>query len=268
MTQGKYANVNCLNLYYETYGTGKPLVLLHGGFGSTGMFAPILPALAENRQVIAVDLQGNGRTADIDRPFSFELMADDIAGLIRRLELDKVDVAGFSLGGGVALQTTIRHPDAVRKLVLVSTPYKRDGWYPEMREGMASLNAEAMAQTPLYQAYVSIAPKPEDWPALVTKTRNLLAKDYDWSTAVAAIKTPTMIVVGDADGLRPAHAVQFFELLGGGKRDAGWDGSGMSDARLAILPGLTHYNIFSSPLLASTVTPFLDAPMPGTSRGR
>jgi len=174
---------------------------------------------------------------------------------------------GYSLGGGVALQTAIRHPEVVRKLVLVSTPFKRDGWYPEVLAGMEQMGPEAaepMKQTPMYQLYSYIAPKPEDWPVLLTKLGDLLRRDYDWSEEVAAIETPTMIVVGDADSVSTPHAVQFFELLGGGKRDAGWDGSGMSDARLAVLPGTTHYDIFYSPTLASTVAPFLDTSEPGS----
>ena len=265
MTQGKYANVNGLKMYYEIQGTGKPLVMLHGGLGTTSMFGPLLPALAETRQVIAVELQAHGHTADIDRPLSFELMADDVAALIKYLGLERADVLGYSLGGGVALQTAIRHPDVVRKLVVASTPYKRDGWYPEVLVGMGAMNAEAAKAwvgSPMHQAYASVAPKPEDWSALAAKLGNLLRQDYDWSAGVAAIKAPTMIVVGDADSVRTAHAVEFFELLGGGRKDAGWDGSGMSSARLAILPGMTHYDIFSSLGLAATVAPFLDAPMP------
>jgi pimeloyl-ACP methyl ester carboxylesterase len=152
----------------------------------------------------------------------------------------------------------------VRKLVIVSDPCKSDGWYPEVRTGMRSMNAEAaqaMIGSPMHQAYISIAPRPEAWPELVTRLGQLVGQDYDWSKDVEAIKAPTLIVVGDADAVRTAHVVEFFELLGGGKRDAGWDGSGMSSARLAILPGTTHYGIFFSPLLASIVTPFLDAPM-------
>jgi pimeloyl-ACP methyl ester carboxylesterase len=262
---GKYVSVNGLNLYYEIYGAGDPLVLLHGGVGAIEMFGPVLPLLAEGRQVIAVDLQAHGRTADIDRPLRFELMADDIAALIKQLGLERADVMGYSLGGGVALQTAIRHPDVVRKLVLVSTPFKRDGWYPEVLAGMAQMGPEAaepMKQTPMYELYASVAPKPEDWPVLLTKLGQLLKQDYDWSQDVATIKAPTLIVVGDADSVRTAHAVQFFELLGGGQADGGWDGSGMSHAQLAILPATTHYTIFSSPALASAVTPFLDAPMP------
>ena len=261
-----YAPVNGLNLYYEIHGTGEPLVLLHGGLGATEMFVEILPLLSKTRRVIAVDLQAHGRTADIDRPLSFEALADDIAALIKHLGIEKADVMGYSLGGGVALRTAVRHPDAVKKLVLVSTAFKRDGWYPEIVAGMAQMGAaaaEPMKQTPMYHLYARVASKPEDWPVLLTKIGELVRKDYDWSKDVVALQAPTLLVFGDADAVRTAHAVQFFELLGGGKKDAGWDGSGMSNARLAILPGLTHYNVFSSPALASNVTPFLDVPMPG-----
>ena len=265
--RSSYASVNGLNLYYEIHGAGEPLILLHGGVGAIEMFGGVLPSLAQNRQVVAVDLQAHGRTADIDRPLSFELMAGDIAALIKHLGIEDADVMGYSLGGGVALRTAIQYPEVVRKLVLVSTPFKRDGWYPEVLAGMGQMGpqvAEQMKQTPMYQLYASIAPKPEDWPVLLTKLGELLRQDYDWSNEVAAIKAPTLIVVGDADSVRTAHAVAFFELLGGGKVDAGWDGSGMSNARLAILPSMTHYNIFSSPTLAAVVASFLDAPMPGT----
>jgi pimeloyl-ACP methyl ester carboxylesterase len=232
------------------------------------MFGEVLPSLAQNRRVVAVDLQAHGRTADIDRPLSFELMAGDIAALIKHLGIEEADVMGYSLGGGVALRTAIQHPEVVRKLVLVSTPFKRDGWYPEILAGMGQMGsqiAEPMKQTPMYQQYASIAPKPEDWPVLLTKLGELLRQDYDWSKEVVAIKVPTLIVVGDADSVRTSHAVAFFELFGGGKVDAGWDGSGMSNARIAILPAMTHYNIYSSPQLAAVVAAFLDAPMPGAT---
>jgi pimeloyl-ACP methyl ester carboxylesterase len=258
--QTGYAPVNGLKLYYEIHGTGEPLVLLHGGLGATEMFREITPVLSKGRQVIAADLQGHGRTADIDRPISIPMMADDIAALIKYLKIDKADVMGYSLGGGVALHTAVRHPELTKKLVVVSTAFRQDGWYPEIVAGMSQLgpaSAEPMKQTPMYQMYSRIAPKPEDWPTLITKVGEALRKDYDWSQEVATIKAPTLLVFGDADAVRTAHAVQFFELLGGGKKDGGWDGSGISRARLAILPGLTHYTIFSSPLLASTVTSFV-----------
>jgi pimeloyl-ACP methyl ester carboxylesterase len=262
--EGNYAEVSDLNMYYEIRGSGEPLILLHGGVGAIEMFGEVLPLLAEGRRVVAVDLQAHGRTADIDRPLSYEMMADDIAALIGHLGLEKADVMGYSLGGGVALQTAIRHPEVVRKLVLVSTPFKRDGWYPEILAGMGQLGPEAaepMKQTPMYQLYAGVAPRPEDWPELLTKLGRLLGQDYDWSEEVSAIEAPTIIVVGDADSVRTAHAVEFFELLGDGKADAGWDRSEMPNAQLAILPATTHYDIFSSPTLASAVTSFLDAPM-------
>jgi pimeloyl-ACP methyl ester carboxylesterase len=229
------------------------------------MFGEVLPLLATARQVVAVDLQAHGRTADIDRPIRLELMADDIAALIKHLGLEQADVMGYSMGGGVALRVAIQHPAVVKRLLLVSVPFKRDGWYPEILAGMGQMSAAAaefMKETPMYQSYVSVAPQPERFPALLDKMGDLLRQDYDWSDGVAALKMPTMIVYGDADSVPPAHAVQFFELLGGGKADGRWDGAGMSNARLAILPGTTHYTIFSSPALASAVAPFLDAPTP------
>lgn len=256
-----YAPVNGLKMYYEVQGTGEPLILLHGGLGSTAMFADILPSLARNRQVIAVDLEAHGRTANIDRPLSYEAMADDVAGLVHYLKLIKVDVMGYSLGGEVALRIAIQHPDAVRKLVVVSASFRRDGWYPEIVAQMMRMSpgaAEGFKGTPLYQTYRRIAPRPEDWPLLFGKLGDMFRNDYDWSRDVQALKMPVLLVYGDADAVRTAHAVQFFELLGGGKKDGGWDGSGVSSARLAILPGLTHYNIISSPELLSTVIPFLE----------
>jgi pimeloyl-ACP methyl ester carboxylesterase len=262
---GSYAEVNGFEIYHEIHGTGQPLVLLHGGGGAIEMFGEVLQLLAAGRQVIAVDLQAHGPTSDIDRPLSYEQMADDIAALLGRLEIERADIMGYSLGGGVALQTAIRHPEVVRKPGVVSTTFERDGWYPEVLAGMGQVGPEAaepMKQTPMYRLYASVAPKPEDWPVLLTKLGQLLAQDYEWSRVVAAMEVPTMIVVGDADSVHTSHAVRLFELLGGGQHDAGWDGSGLSNARLAVLPATTHYDVFFSPTLASTVTPFLDAPTP------
>ena len=263
MAAGNYALVNGLNLYYEIYGTGQPLILLHGGLGLIGMFEQIMPSLAEHRQVIGVELQAHGHTADIDRSFSFEAMSDDIAALIEQLGLTSVDLCGYSLGGGVAWQTAIRHPAKIRKLVAVSAPCKRQGWYPEVLAGMSAMDAaaaQAMVGSPMQQAYASAAPRPAAWPILVEKTGELLRQEYDWSADVAAIKIPTLLMFGDADSVQPTHIVETFQLLGGGQRDAGWDGSGMSTARLAVLPATTHYDIFTSPLLAPIVTGFLDKP--------
>jgi len=258
-----FAPVNGLNLYYEVHGAGEPLIMLHGGFGSTAMLGHLFPPFAQTRQVIAVDMQAHGRTADIARPITYEAMADDVAGLMQHLEIKHADFMGYSLGGGVGMQLAFRHPALVRKLVIVSTVFRRDGWFPEILAAMAQMGpatAEMMKPSPLYKTHARIAPRPEDWPVLVTKLSDLLRREYDWSKEVAAIKAPTMLVFGDADSIRPAHIVEFFGLLGGGKKDGGWDGSGISNARLAILPGTTHYNAFSSPLLAPVVAPFLGIP--------
>jgi pimeloyl-ACP methyl ester carboxylesterase len=254
--KGRYAEVNGINLYHEISGSGKPLILLHGGVGASEMFGPVLPALTESRQIIAVHLQGHGRTADIDRPLSFEMMADDIAELIEHLNLESTDLMGYSLGGGVALQTTIRHPDMVHKLVLVSTPFKRKGFYPDALKGMDQMGPEAakfMKESPLSELY------PEaDWARLFTKLGNLLRQDYDWSKGVTAIKLPVMLAYADADAVRTEHAMEFYRLLGGGQKDAGMDGSGRPAGQLAILPGMTHYNILSFPMLANIVNSFLE----------
>ena len=254
------APINGLQLYYESYGKGTPLVLLHGGYGTSGMFADLVPKLATDRRVIAVDLQGHGRTADIDRPLSLEAMAGDIAALISYLDLGQADVMGYSLGGGVALRTAIDHPDLVRRLVLVSTPFSRDGWFPDIREQMKMNNRHGfdfMRQTPMYEGYAAVAPNPDAFPDLMDKIGVLLGRDYDWSADVRSLTLPVLLIFGDADSIPVTHAAEFFALLGGGLRDGGWDGSGMPSARLAILPSTTHYDSFRSPLLAQFAVPFL-----------
>ncbi|SEL58794.1 Pimeloyl-ACP methyl ester carboxylesterase [Stigmatella aurantiaca] len=257
---GSYAKINGLELYYEVHGKGRPLVLLHGGLGSTSMFGDNLKALAKHYKVIAVDLQGHGRTADIDRPLSVELMADDVAALIQHLKLGRADVFGYSLGGGVALLVGVRHPELVNKLVIVSTAFRRNAYYPEILAQQGQVNegaAEMMKQTPMYQGYVAIAPRPQDFPKLLTKIGEAMKQDFDFSKQIASLQAPTLVMAADADLFPPSHAVEFFGLLGGGKRDGGWDGAGRPKSRLAILPGLTHYNVFASPLMVSVALPFL-----------
>ena len=213
-----YASVNGLKIYYEINGTGEPLILLHGGFGNTEMFMPARAALAKNYKVIAVDLQGHGRTADIDRPIVPDSMANDIAALIKELNLGKTNIVGYSLGGSVALRLAIQHPELLQNVVLVSFPFKRKGWFPDLlaqQDQMGPASAEALKQSPLYQSYLKLAPKPEDWTKLVTKMAAAIKKDYDWSKEVAAIKLPVLLVSADADGVMPGHMVEFFKLLGG-----------------------------------------------------
>jgi pimeloyl-ACP methyl ester carboxylesterase len=256
---GKYASVNGIDLYYEIHGTGKPLILLHGGFGTFEMFGALSPVLARDHQVIGVDLYGHGHTAITDRPLDFEQLAGDIAGLIQHLGLEKADVLGYSLGGMVALQTAIRHPERVNKLVVISVPFKRTGWYPEIQTGMASVAPEFFLSTPIYETYRRVAPKPEDFSKFVAKMRDGISQDYDWTEQVSALRTPTLIIAGDSDSFPPSHAVEFFSLLGGGLKDAGWNGENLIPSQLAILPGATHYNIvFQANLLLPILSPFLD----------
>lgn len=251
-----FTHVNGLEVYHEVHGEGDPLVLLHGGVAGIANVAALLPGLSARRQVIAVELQGHGRTSDSDRPLSFEAMAGDVAEVLAEMGIERADWMGYSLGGGAALRAAIHHPERVRKLVLVSTSFARDGWYPEVLVGMAQMvqNAEGVKQSPLATLYPKV-----DWNVLFTKLRDLLAQDYDLSREVAAIKSPAMLAFADADAIRPAHMIEFFGLLGGGQRDAGLDGSLRPASRLAILPGHTHYDICNSPLLPELVNAFLDS---------
>jgi pimeloyl-ACP methyl ester carboxylesterase len=260
---GRYAEVNGVNLYLETHGVGHPLILLHGGLGSGEMFGPILPALAERHQVIAVDLQGHGRTADVDRPIDIRLMADDIGALIDHLGLDRPDLVGYSLGGGVALHTVAKYPTKVRRLVAASAYIRSDAVYEAIRAQQGQVGAAAaefMKDTPMYELYQRVAPRPEDFPQLLDKMGASMAQDFDYAEQVRGLQVPTLIVAADADMAPPSHFVEVFALLGGGQRDGGWMGEGRPDGghALAILPGLTHYSVFSSPLFAAVTLDFLD----------
>jgi pimeloyl-ACP methyl ester carboxylesterase len=260
-SQGNYANINGLDYYYEIHGEGEPMLLLHGGLGQIEMFRPVLPALAESRQVIGVDLHGHGRTTLGDRPISLIDMGDDMAALLCQLGYDQVDVLGYSLGGGVAFRLAVQHPEMGRRLALVSVGYAQDGFYPEMLPMQAQVGAkmaESMKDTPMYQSYVAVAPNPEEFPKLLDRMGELMRTPYEWSEDVKKLEMPVMLVYGDSDMFRPEHIVDFYQLLGGGLKDAGWTREHMSQHRLAILPDLTHYEIFFSPRMVATVLPFLN----------
>lgn len=259
LVESGYAPVNGLQMYYERTGDGRPLVLVHGGFGFTGVFAGLVPALAAGRQVVAVELQGHGRTADVDRPFSYEQFGDDLAGLIGYLGLGPADLLGYSLGGGAALQAALRHPDCVRRLVVLSAPAKRQGWYPQDLAGMAAITPEGMGATPIFPLYQSLAPRPEDWPRLVTKTRDLLGREYDWTTDLAGLRPPVLWAAGDADGLPPEYMAALWRQAGG-QRAEGF-GDEFRRVQLAILPGASHLDILSRlELLVPILTRFLEMP--------
>lgn len=262
---GSYADVNGLHLYYETHGSGPQLILLHGGLGSGEMFGPVLPMLAEAHQVIAVDLQGHGRTADIDRPLRADLMAGDIIALIEHLGLEQPDLVGYSLGGGVALHAALQRPELLGKLVAASAHIRFDALYPEMLAVQAQMGAhvaEALRGTPMYELYMRVAPRKEDFPRLLDKIAVGLKVPFDFTEEVRGLKVPTMFVAADADMAPPRHYVEVFELLDGGQRDGGWSGEGRPAGghALAILPGLTHYDLGMSPLFAAVTLSFLDAP--------
>lgn len=253
-----YAPVNGLDLYYEVHGTGEPFVLIHGGILPSNITGPTLERLAETRQVIVPHMQGHGHTPDIDRPLCYETMADDVAALIEHLELGQVDLMGYSMGAGVALQTAIRYSGRVRRLVLVARAMQSDGYYPEVRESFKAMAGNAttvgghLQASPLAEQYPEV-----DWVRLFTKTGEMVSQSYDWSEDVAALGTPTMLVYADADCIDPGHMAAFYKKLGGGQRDAGLDGSLRPVARLAILPDTTHYNVMDSTRVAELVLPFL-----------
>jgi len=239
-----YAPVNGLEAYYEIHGPdpepdGSPVLLLHGAYMSTGDFGPLLPGLAAAHQVVVPDLQGHGRTADVDRPITYEGLADDAAALLAHLGIPRAHVIGYSMGGAAALQVTVRHPEVVRTLVVISASYTSDGTQPELLEMVPSITPEMFAGTPLEATYREIAPHPDRFPVLVQKLKDLDMTAFAWPAEdIRRITVPTLVVVGDADAVRLEHAVEFFRLLGGG---AMGDLAGLPRARLAVLPGTTHF---------------------------
>jgi pimeloyl-ACP methyl ester carboxylesterase len=255
-----YAEVDGLRMYYEvhgTAGTGRPLVVLHGAFMTIELMGDLIPGLARSRQVVAVELQGHGRTADVDRPLTYEGLADDAAALIRHLGIGPADVYGYSLGGGAAIQLAMRHPELVRKLVAVSASYASHGLYPEVAAAIEHTTPELFDGTPWRAAYDRVAPRPGGFAHLVEKMKRLDTTPYDWTPeAIRAIAAPTLIVIGDSDGTRPEHAVELFRLRGGG---VAGDVAGLPAAQLAILPGTTHVGILErADLLVPIVGRFLD----------
>ena len=261
-----YAPVNGLETYYEVHGKGDPVVVLHGAYMTIDAMGPILPGLAETRQVIAVEQQGHGRTADIDRPITYEQMADDTAALLRHLGMGRADVFGFSMGGGVALQLAIRHPGLVRKLVVASASYTSDGMQPELHEMIPGITPEMFAGSPIEAAYLEVAPNPGDFPGLVEKLKRLDMTPFAWPAEdVRGIEAPTLIVVGDSDAIRLEHAVETFRLVGGGIMG---DLAGLPKSQLVVLPGTAHFIPPGSGVLdrAGWLVPmireFLDTPVP------
>ncbi|WP_343307453.1 alpha/beta hydrolase [Chitinophaga niabensis] len=264
-TDSGYADVNGLKLYYEVYGAGKPIVLLHGSFMNIPMnWAQIIPQFAKNRKVIVAEMQAHGRTKDIPREFSYESMADDVSGLLKHLKVDSADVLGYSMGGGVAFQFAVRHPEQLRRLVVLSGTYKHDGWWPDVEAMYGTINADMFKGSPIEQQYLSYGNDSAHFPEFIKKVMSIDLKPYDWSKEVKNIKAPIFMAIGDADGVRYEHALELFRAKGGGKMG---DIHGLPTSRLAIIPGTTHIGMmlhmdWMIPMINDFLDSDLNAPPP------
>ncbi len=258
-----YADVNGLKLYYEVYGSGKPILLLHGSFMSIPLnWSQMIPLLARDRKVIVAEMQGHGRTKDSPREFSYEGMADDVSGLLKHLSVDSADILGYSMGGGIAFQVAVRHPEQVRRLVVLSGAYKHDGWWPDVEASFATFTPEMFNDTPIRKHYDSLGNDPAGFPEFVRKVISIDLKPYDWSKDVKKIQAPIFIAIGDADGIRYEHALEIFRAKGGGKMG---DLHGLPQSRLAILPGTTHIGMMQrTDWLVPMITDFLDSDLSTT----
>ncbi len=262
-----FLDVNGIRLYHEVYGQGAPLILLHGGLMTIPEMMAIITPLAETRKVIALELQGHGRSPDTDRSMSLETFGDDVAAVIDALRLGQADVAGYSLGADAAIRAAIQHPDKVRRLVVISTAFKKNGWYPEVQEGMGSVGAalaSEMKDTPTAK-FAAQWPDPQRFPQFLDKMGAMMREDYDWSAEIPKLPMPVMLVFADHDSVSQRHVAEFFALLGGGITEPGWQNTKFTRARLAIIPGYSHYNLGTAPELGPVVDKFLTDPLAGST---
>lgn len=258
-----YAAVNGLEMYYEIHGSGgTPLVVLHGAYMSTDSMGPFVEEMATDRQVVAVDFQAHGRTADIDRPITYDDMASDTVALLGELGLEEVDLFGYSMGGTVALRVAMDHPDLVRKLVVASASYTSAGARPGLWAMIETITPETFAGTPFEAEYRRVAANPDDFPVLVEKLVALDRRILDWTPEdVQGIAAPTLLIVGDSDILELEHVAEFFTHLGG---NVAGDMAGLPEDQLLVLPGTTHVGVLfeKADLVVQFTRPFLDAPIP------
>ena len=259
-TSGTVA-VGELDMYYEVHGAGDPVVLLHGAYTGIDLaFGQLIPVLAEDRTVIAVEQQGHGHTGDLDRPLRYEQMADDTAAVLRDLGVERADIFGYSLGANTALQIAVRHPDLVDRLAVASAYVDPAGLYPGVLDGIAATSPEAFEGSGLREAYAAVAPDPDAWPVLIEKVKQLDLSFEGWpSDMIEAIEAPTLVMLGDSDIVDPAHAARMFRLLGGGVPG---DFAGLPDSQLAVLPGTTHVGVLAgrTDWIVSMLEAFLDTP--------
>ena len=264
-----YADVNGIKLYHEIYGQGEPLVLIHGGLTTIGEMLGWVRPLAKTRRVIAVEMQGHGRTADTDRPMSFTTLGDDIAVLLDHLEIPKADLVGHSFGGASAIRGAIQQPEKVRRLVVISSPYARSGWYPEAQRGMSHVSA-AMAENMMQTTTGKFSkrwPEPQRFPQFLDKMGNMMSEDYDWSADIAKLPMPVLLVFADNDSVSQKHIAEFFALLGGGVKEPGWLNTQLSKSRLAVVPGYSHYNFITSAEVPQIIGKFLADPLTNAPAG-
>jgi pimeloyl-ACP methyl ester carboxylesterase len=263
-SKGYAAAAEGLQVYYETYGKGEPIVVLAGGFGDISSMAQVIGPLSRKRQVIGIDLEGHGRTALRKTPMSHERNGDDVAAVLRHLKIAKADVAGYSHGGDAAIRMAIQHPENVRNLIVISTAAERDGWYPENLKAMEAVSSAQFAdfkKSPFYARYSAVAPHPEQFPQLLDRMGELMRKDYDWRPEIKNLRMPTLLLFCDHDALSTRHIAEFFALFDGGIRDPGWQGQPhYARARLAIVPGYTHYNFAMGPDMARAIEAYLEHP--------
>jgi pimeloyl-ACP methyl ester carboxylesterase len=258
---GRRVQVNGMRMYYEVSGKGDPLVVLHGAYMNIPSMGAIIPRLARTHRVYALEFQGHGRTTDIDRPITYPNLADDVAAFMDAVRLPKADVFGYSMGAGVGLQLAIRHPEKVNKLAVASVAYDARGWQPDFTAFIPQMTVEMFVGMPFAAEYRKLAANPDSFPALVRKLIALEKEPMAWEQGVRALKTPVLIIAGDADVVTLEHAVAMFRLLGGGIM--GDMGKPLPTARLAILPATSHTAVITQPdLLYALIEPFLKGVTP------
>jgi pimeloyl-ACP methyl ester carboxylesterase len=252
-------SVNGLEMYYESRGAGRPLVLLHGAMSTIETsFGAVIPRLAQTRRLIAVEQQAHGRTADIERPLTYAQMAQDTAALLRKLRIDHADFFGYSMGAGVALELAVRYPQLVRRLIVASLAYRNDGFHPDTAAQLMETVPDDLVDSTFHKWYLRVAPNPGDWSTLVRKCNELDREFQGWRPAdIQAITAPALIIIGDSDIVQPEHAVEIFRLVGGG---VDGDSTGLPASQFAVLPGTTHLTIVDrADWLVSMISAFLDS---------
>src|SRR5437867_5967878 len=253
---GHRVQVNGMRMYYEVSGAGEPLIVLHGAYMNIPTMGAIIPELAKTHRVYALELQGHGRTTDIDRPITYPNLADDVAAFMDAVGLQKADVFGYSMGAMTGLQLAIRHPEKVNKLVFGSGAYDAEGWQPEFKAFIPQMTVEMFARMPFAKEYPKLAANPAGFPELARKVIALEKEPMAWGEDVKALKTPVLIIAGDADGAALEHSVAMFRLLAGGAM--GDMGKPLPASRLAVLPATSHTAVITqTDLLYALIEPFL-----------